>query len=158
MSKRKWTDQQLAEAVKNSFSIAQVLSNIGLHPTGCNYKAMHSNIQRLGLDASHFLGQGHLKNKTHNWTPKRPLDEVLISNSDYACTNSLKKRLLKEGLLQNHCYLCEQEPHWKGQPLVMVLDHINGTNNDNRIANLRLLCPNCNSQQPTFAGRNRKVV
>jgi len=38
----------------------------------------------------------------------------------------------------------------------MILDHINGINNDNRLENLRMLCPNCNIQQPTFAGRRNK--
>jgi 5-methylcytosine-specific restriction endonuclease McrA len=47
---------------------------------------------------------------------------------------------------------------WNGIPLVLVLDHINGKNNDNRQNNLRLLCPNCNSQQSTFAGKNKKKM
>jgi len=37
---------------------------------------------------------------------------------------------------------------------VLVLDHINGVNNDNRLENLRFLCPNCNSQTATFAGKH----
>jgi hypothetical protein len=47
------------------------------------------------------------------------------------------------------------EPVWLGKPLVLILDHINGKHNDHRLVNLRLLCPNCNSQQPTFAGKNK---
>jgi 5-methylcytosine-specific restriction endonuclease McrA len=52
--------------------------------------------------------------------------------------------------------LCGQQPMWNGKQLVLILDHINGINNDNRLENLRLLCPNCNSQTPTFAGRNAR--
>jgi len=45
---------------------------------------------------------------------------------------------------------------WRGKPLVLVLDRINGVNDDYKTQNLRLLCPNCNSQTPTFCGRNMK--
>jgi hypothetical protein len=115
---------------------------------------MQDHFIRLGPDTSHFTGQGHLRGKTHSWTPRRPLNEILVQNSTYRDNKKLKRRLLKEGLLTNHCYICGLEPIWLGEPLVLVLDHINGDALDYRLENLRLLCPNCNSQQATFAGRN----
>jgi hypothetical protein len=78
-----------------------------------------------------------------------------VEGSTYTCTNTLKVRLLREGLLVNRCYECGMEPLWQGKRLVLILDHRNGDNTDNRLENLRLLCPNCNSQQPTFAGKNK---
>jgi hypothetical protein len=155
MRRRRYTDQDIIDAVKASFSIRQLLKALRLTPTGCNYKAMYAHIARLGLDTSHFTGQGHLKGKTHSWTPGRPLAEILVRNSTYLNNNWLKRRLLKEGLLTNRCYECGLGPVWRGKPLVMTLDHINGECVDHRIENLRLLCPNCNSQQETFAGRNK---
>jgi hypothetical protein len=68
----------------------------------------------------------------------------------------LKRRLLRERLLINRCVECGLEPIWQGKPLVLVLDHVNGDSSDYRLDNLRLLCPNCNSQQDTFAGRNNR--
>jgi len=88
---------------------------------------------------------------------------VPVASQDFSldlCEGSTRQRgvlkyyLLKQGLLPNTCALCPQGPEWNGKPLVLVLDHINGVNNDNRLENLRLLCPNCNSQTDTFAGRN----
>src|SRR5436309_2821566 len=86
---------------------------------------------------------------------KIPTAEILVANSRYLGTSTLKARLLREGLLEPHCYTCGLT-EWLGKPLTLVLDHINGVRNDNRLANLRLLCPNCHSQTPTFAGRNAK--
>lgn len=88
----------------------------------------------------------------------RPLAEILVADSTYA-TGHLKNRLLRENILPEICVECGVESVWRGKPLVMVLDHINGVNNDHRLENLRLLCPNCNSQTDTFCrGLRRKAV
>lgn len=86
---------------------------------------------------------------------KRPLSEVMVENSDYA-RGALKRRLLKEKILQNVCSECGQGPIWNNKPLVLHLDHKNGIKNDHRLENLCILCPHCHSQTTTFAGRNTK--
>ena len=68
---------------------------------------------------------------------------------------SFKARLIQEGMLENRCTECGQDSTWNGKHLVMQLDHIDGDRLNNLLDNLRLLCPNCHSQTPTFAGRNR---
>jgi hypothetical protein len=154
MRKTKWTKEILEVAVKDSFSIATVLFKLGLKPTGGNYSHISKKLRNYGIDTSHFTGQGHLKGKSHNWTTKIPLDNILIENSTYQ-RGSLKRRLLKEARIKNICHLCGMLPNWNGKPLVLQLDHINGIWNDNRFDNLRLLCPNCHSQTKTFANRKR---
>ena len=70
--------------------------------------------------------------------------------------NRLKIRLFKEGLLEEKCAICGNLGEWNDKPLSLVIDHINGNHSDNRIENLRILCPNCHSQTETFAGKNKK--
>lgn len=143
-------------AVASSASIRQVLIALGLNATGANYRCVHDAVARLQLDTSHWTGQGHLRGKSHNYSTRIPLAEICVPNSTYGSTSSLKKRLLKEGIIEEKCALCGVI-HWQGEKLSLVLDHINGDNRDHRLENLRLLCPNCNSLQPTFAGRNKAL-
>jgi len=79
----------------------------------------------------------------------------LIENSEYRHTSNLKERLYKEGLKKRECELCGQGEEWRGKKMSLILDHINGTNNDNRIKNLRIACPNCNATLDTHCGKNK---
>jgi len=83
-----------------------------------------------------------------------PLSEILIENSNYINTNNLKKRLLKENILEYKCNICNIT-EWINKPLTLHLDHKNGNNMDNRIENLRLLCPNCHSQTETYCNKTK---
>ncbi len=79
-----------------------------------------------------------------------PLDKIL-SNEHFMTGQGLKKKLLKAGLIENKCDECGCPPAWNGKPLTLQLDHIDGDRSNNARANLRLLCPNCHSQTPTFS-------
>lgn len=156
--KRSWTDAQLAEAVKVSRSVYQVLSKLGLKVGGAQHRTIKNRIREFGLDDSHFLGQGWNRGDPGGLLrPRaaRTLEDILVKDSTYLCTSDLKRRLLAAGLLVNRCAVCGLLPVWNSQPLVLRLDHMNGDNRDHRLDNLRLLCPNCDSQTPTFAGRNK---
>lgn len=146
---RSFTDEQLIAAVKNSISKREVLIKLSLVPAGANYRMINILFKRLNINTAHFLGKGHLKGKKHHWGKKILLKKILIINSKYTTTNHLKHRLIKEKVMINECVECGIT-EWRGKKLSLHLDHINGTNNDNRISNLRLLCPNCHSLTPTY--------
>lgn len=152
--KLKFSDKEFVIAVETSFSIREVLNKLGIVPAGGNYKIFHQKVKRLGIDTSHFTGQGYLKYKTHNWAIKQPIEEILIKNSAYTSSYSLKHRLLKEQLMINQCAIC-LIAEWNSKPLALHLDHIDGDNTNNELLNLRLLCPNCHSQTETYCGKNK---
>ena len=154
MSKRKWTDEQFIEAVKSSFSYAEVLRKIGLKAAGSNYDTVKRKISELNLDTSHMTGQGW--NQGDRYKPireKRPLEEVLVEHSTWINTNNLRKRLLKEGVKSRKCECCGRT-EWMGKPISLELHHINGVKDDLRIENLQILCPNCHAFTDNYRGRN----
>lgn len=152
---KKYTDEEFINAVKGSFSIAEVLRKIGVRPTGGNYHLAKNRIKNLKLDTAHFFGQSYLKGKKHSWAKKTPLSEILIENSTYCSVSFLKKRLFKENILEKKCYGCGIK-EWLGKELALELEHKNGNKFDNRLENLTILCPNCHSLTKTYRGRNKR--
>ncbi len=144
--------------VRESVTLSQICDKLQISRGGGPKRALLQRLQEDEIDISH-IPRGYANNTAiyGRSGPKKliPLAEMLVENSPHSRRN-LKKRLIKEGLLTHSCALCHQGPEWNGKPLVLALDHENGINNDNRLSNLRLLCPNCHSQTDTFAGRNSR--
>jgi hypothetical protein len=87
---------------------------------------------------------------------RRPLEEILVEGSSYS-RNHLKERLYKEGLKRPICELCGQGELWRERRMGLILDHINGVSDDNRLTNLRIVCPNCAATLDTHCGRSRRL-
>jgi len=155
-----WTlpKDEFEKIVKSASSIAGILRYFGYVATSATYKMVKERCHEDNIDFSHIpLGAGSNKGKKFISKISFPLEQVMVENSTYNRGN-LKKRLLKDNLLENKCAICGLLPKWNDKTLVLVLDHINGINNDNRKGNLRLLCPNCNSQTDTFTGKRKRII
>mgnify|MGYP000848188717 FL=1 len=149
-----YTETEFIEAVKTSKSVSETLRKLGLKATGGNFQTVKLKLKKFKCDSSHF----EYNSKRLTKKPKTPqeLEALLVEGSESrTSTHSLKNRLIKAGKLENKCSECELT-EWRGKPLSLQLDHVNGVNNDNRLSNLRLLCPNCHSQTETYAGKKLK--
>lgn len=152
----RWTEAELRDAVARAPSFRQVLILLGLAPEGGNYRQVQRRIKHLGISTAHFTGQGWNRGWKFDPRPKAvPLAELLVAGR-WTTTQNLKERLIRDGLRLPHCEICGWAEKSIDGRIPIELDHINGDNADNRLENLRILCPNCHSLQPTHRGSNQK--
>lgn len=153
--KSKYTDEQLIEAVKSSKNMRELLSSLNVAISGSMSNIVKKRLAHLNIDTSHW-------NK--KWNPQFtifgrknvPLDEIFKSNSPWS-PNFIRQTIRKNNLIEYKCNICGIET-WNNLQITLQLDHINGDRKDNRLENLRYLCPNCHSQTPTWGTKSRKEV
>jgi 5-methylcytosine-specific restriction endonuclease McrA len=146
--------ERLEDVVKMSFSVAETLKKLEMPLAGGNYKLINKLVNEYQIDITHFTGQTWSKGKILEGKVK--LDDIITNKVKFS-RSQLKKRLIRDGLLEYKCVECGNEGEWNGKPISLEMDHINGINDDNRLENLRILCPNCHSQTPTFRIKNTSL-
>ena len=109
------------------------------------YRTIRQNLDRRDIEIPKW-------GKRTRTTYQKTDEEIFCENSSYD-RKDLKKRIISQNLLDVKCSECGIID-WNGKPLTLQLDHINGVNKDNRIENLRFMCPNCHSQTSTWGTRN----
>jgi len=152
---KSWTEAQLRKAAKQARSIREIIKALGLRPAGGNYDQITKYLKAYHIDTSHLKGRGWSRGMKGLFKPSTPLERILVKRSDYQ-SYKLKKRLFLSGKKKQTCEECGWAERSKDGRVPLELDHINGDARDNRLENLRILCPNCHSLKPTHRGRNIK--
>jgi len=148
--------ENLQQAVKESTGFRGVLRKLGLVPAGGNYAQIKKYLLENNINYSHFTGRAWNKGKKGYFRPFIPLADILKKGSTYQ-SYKLKRRLFRENLKKEACEMCGWFKQTEGGYVPLELDHVNGDHSDNRLANLRVLCPNCHSLQPTHRGRKNGI-
>lgn len=154
MRKRTWSNDQLILAVKTSSSIRQIIAKLGLRPTGGNYRQVYNYIAELNLSTKHLTGKAWNKGLKYHIDPKKKLEDLLVIGSRVQ-SYKLKLRLFRAKLKFQECENCGWREISNDGRIPLELDHINGNHLDNRLENLRILCPNCHSLTPTYRRRGK---
>jgi len=147
--------KKLKKTINESQSLLDVIRKMGWSVSGSSYKKLNKLIEENQISTDHFLSPIEIALQSNKEMVKQ-MSEILVENSTYS-RSSLKKRLVKEDFLEYKCSTdgCENIGEWMGKKISLILDHINGVSNDNRIENLRFLCPNCNASLDTHCGKNK---
>ena len=154
---RSWTDDELALAVEKSRSYRAVLTELSLVPAGGNYDQIKRRIGELSISTSHFSGKGWNVGMKFVPRPAVPV-ELLLTEDSNVQSYKLKTKLFARGLKKPRCELCGWAKKAQDGRIPVELDHVNGNSKDNRLENLRILCPNCHSLQATHRGKNKRVA
>ena len=135
-----YTKEQLRKIVETSSSMAEVIQRLGYTTkNGSNATTVKKRLKRYEISTDHFY---------HKTPTKRNEENVFCENST-ASQHTLRMWFMKLNNVDKKCAICGQEQTWNGKHLTLILDHINGNKHDNRMENLRLVCPNCNQQLET---------
>ena len=147
-----WEEENLRIAISDSECKSDVLRKLGISTKSGNFQTLDRYIKKYNIDSSNLLYDNKRGNK---WSKKYSNEEVFCEHSPIK-GHTLKNRIINERLLEYKCQKCDLVDKWNGIELKLQLDHRNGINDDNRLINLRFLCPNCHSQTETFCIGNKK--
>jgi len=149
----RYSRRQVQDAVAGSRSLSQALRRLGLRPAGGNHVTLRKLIPHYNISTAHF--DPNWANRETRPSTATPLSEILVEGSHYS-RGHLKQRLYDEGVKSPRCEMCGLDGIWRGRRMALILDHINGVSTDNRVENLRIVCPNCAATLETHCGRKNK--
>ena len=138
-----YNNDELNEVIKEARNIKHIIDILKIH------RSYHNKIKQYINDNNININHFNLKSEENV-----SISTKLIIGDKQVSSKSIKQYLISNNIVKNECSICKIPPLWNNSPLTLQLDHINGNHYDNRVGNLRLICPNCHSQTETYTGRN----
>jgi hypothetical protein len=151
----RYSEQEARAAVAASSCYADALRRLGMRPAGGNHRTLRRYVEQVWEIPTDHFDPDRARNDALQRDPI-PLSHVLVEGSSYPRAH-LKARLFKTGLKTRICELCGQDEVWRGRRMALILDHVNGVANDNRLENLQIVCPNCAATLDTHCGRQNRL-
>ncbi|WP_395759194.1 HNH endonuclease [Streptomyces althioticus] len=150
-----YTKERLEEAAREARTLTEALVRLEVDPRSPTRRYVLGRMRRLGVDTSHFRTPTRRGVPRQRRTPETVLVEQPAGRARRVPSDRLKWAMTASGVPER-CAMCGTEPRWRGRPLPLEVDHIDGNWRDNRIGNLRLLCPNCHSTTDNYRGRAKR--
>lgn len=139
-----FSNTELQELLSQSTSYTDFARKVGYKTkSGAIFNLVKREIEERGLVVS------FKKKESFSYTP-----ETIFVKDSRADQKTLRRWYEKGEYSEYKCAICGQLPIWNNKPLTLTLDHINGNNKDDRLENLRWICPNCDTQQSTYGAKN----
>jgi hypothetical protein len=152
----RYSEEEARLAVATSLCYSEALQKLGLRPAGGNHSLFRRYVDEIWQIPTDHFDPDHARHSRLKRAARVPLEEVLVVGSSYR-RGSLKARLYEAGLRERRCEMCGQSEDWMGARMSLILDHINGVPDDNRLENLRIVCPNCAATLDTHCGRKNRL-
>lgn len=147
-----WNKENLILAIEKSNCKSDILRNLNISVKSGNFQTLEKYCKKYEIDIGNlkYINKNGFKEKSSN-------EQIFILNSTFS-RKLVKARIIKYKLIDYKCKICHNTGEWMKEKLSLQLDHINGIDDDNRLTNLRFLCPNCHSQTKTFGSKNKNNI
>ena len=154
MHKYDWSKERLINTVGKANCWFVWLGLLNIPKAGCNYKTLKRKAKEYNIDTSHF---DYNYARTHNGSnsSKNFRNEDLFKNGSKHYKRTIRKEYILRILKGNEfCENCGIK-NWMNKNITFQLHHKDGNNENNKLENLQLLCPNCHSQTENYSNKKR---